>query len=138
MHATISHPAAPHTAVPHATAPNATAPQPSTPLATGQYAAEASASQAPHVAPVNPDTTRAYSITSFVLGIASVVSGWTFFVPVAGLIFGIISLRRQTTERTLALWGVWLNAAMLALSALFVLAFVFVISLGLFALPFAV
>lgn len=88
-------------------------------------------------APANPDTTRGFAITSLVLGIASVVSGWTFFVPVAGLIFGILALRRGTTDRAIALWGVWLNAIMLALCALAVLFFVIVISLGLFALPFA-
>lgn len=108
----------------HATDPHITAMQPETPTNPD--------------APTSPDTTRGFAITSFVLGIASVVSGWTFFIPVAGLVFGIIALRRQTTERTLALWGVWLNAAMLALTALAVLFFVIVISLGLFALPFAV
>lgn len=64
------------------------------------------------------DHARGFTITSFVLGIASVVSGWTFFAPIAGLIFGIVALRRGTPDRTLALWGVWLNAAMLALWAI--------------------
>lgn len=87
--------------------------------------------------PANPETTRGFAITSLVLGIASVVSGWTFFVPVAGLVFGILALRRGTTDRALTLWGVWLNAIMLALFALAVLFFGIVISLGIFALPFA-
>ncbi|MBP1325926.1 hypothetical protein JOF28_001158 [Leucobacter exalbidus] len=62
------------------------------------------------------ETARGLAITSFVLGLASVVSGWTFVVPVLGLVLGLVSLRRKTTERTLALWGVWLNIAMLAFS----------------------
>lgn len=121
---------------------HATASHPTTPLTTDQFAtphpASDQASRQAAGAPANPETARAFSITSFVLGIASVVSGWTFFVPIAGLIFGIISLRRHTTERTLALWGVWLNAAMLALSALLVLAVLAAVALGLFAIPFVV
>lgn len=73
---------------------------------------------APTPAPAAADNTRAFTITSFVLGIASIVSGWTFIAPIIGLTFGIIALRRKTAERTLALWGVWLNAAMLALTIL--------------------
>lgn len=61
---------------------------------------------------------NAFAITSFVLGIASIVSGWTFFAPIVGIIFGVLALRRETGERTLALWGVWMNVAMLALTVL--------------------
>ena len=32
--------------------------------------------------------------------------------------------RRETQERTLALWGVWMNAAMLALTALALIALI--------------
>lgn len=60
----------------------------------------------------------AFAITSFVLGIASIVSSWTFVAPIIGLVFGILALRRRTAERTLALWGVWLNGVMLAITAL--------------------
>lgn len=70
----------------------------------------------------NPSTSNAFAITSFVLGIASIVSSWTFIAPIVGLIFGILALRRKTQERTLALWGLWMNAAMLALTALVALA----------------
>ena len=82
------------------------------------------------------DNARAFAITSFVLGIASVVSGWTFVAPIAGLILGIIALRRNTNERTLALWGVWLNGIMLALAALAIVAFALLLGAGLIALPF--
>lgn len=77
-----------------------------------------------------PQNGGAFAITSFVLGIASIVAGWTFIAPVIGLIFGILALRRHTQERVLALWGVWLNAAMLALSALIVLGIVSVVGLS--------
>ncbi|QAB19103.1 hypothetical protein Leucomu_02270 [Leucobacter muris] len=75
-------------------------------------------------------------MTSFVLGIASVVSGWTFIAPITGLILGVLALRRNTTERTLALWGVWLNAAMLALTALAALIALALLGFGLITIPF--
>lgn len=90
----------------------------------------------PQAAP-NPETTRIFSIVSFVLGIASIVSGWTFIAPITGLVFGILALRRGTTERTLTLWGIWLNAIMLALTAIAVLIGVAVLGVGLLAMPFA-
>ena len=78
----------------------------------------------------------AFAITSFVLGIASIVSGWTFFAPIAGLILGILALRRGTSERTLALWGVWLNGVMLALSLIGIVVFGALLGAGVLALPF--
>ena len=80
---------------------------------------------------------NAFAITSFVLGIASIVSGWTFVAPIVGLIFGVLALRRNTAERTLALWGVWMNVAMLALAALGLLALIVFAGIALAAgLPF--
>lgn len=61
---------------------------------------------------------RSFAIASFVIGLASIVSGWTLVAPVVGLILGVLALRRETPERTLALWGVWMNAAILALVAI--------------------
>lgn len=89
----------------------------------------------PAGAPVAEDA-RGFAITSFVLGIASVVSGWTFIAPVTGLILGIIALRRRTTERTLALWGVWLNGVMLALTVLAALVVLSLLVFGFFTIPF--
>ncbi|MBC9954485.1 DUF4190 domain-containing protein [Leucobacter sp. cx-42] len=60
----------------------------------------------------------AFAIASFVVGIASIVSGWTIVAPIVGLILGVLALRRDTKERTLALWGVWMNAAILSLVAI--------------------
>jgi thiol:disulfide interchange protein len=67
------------------------------------------------------DTGKAFAITSFVLGIASILSSWTFIAPIIGLILGAVALRRDTRERALALWGVWLNGIMLALTVAAVL-----------------
>ncbi len=78
----------------------------------------------------------AFAVTSFVLGLASIVSGWTFFAPIVGLILGILALRRGTPERALALWGVWLNGAMLALSLIGIVVFGALLGAGILALPF--
>ncbi len=82
------------------------------------------------------EDSRGFAITSFVLGIASVVSGWTFIAPITGLILGIIALRRRTAERTLALWGVWLNGVMLALTVLAAFVVLALLAFGLFTIPF--
>lgn len=93
--------------------------------------------QQPTAVPASqPQQGSAFAITSFVLGIASIVSGWTFFAPIAGLILGILALRRGTTERTLALWGVWLNGVMLALSLIGIVVFGALLGAGILALPF--
>ncbi|MBL3691051.1 hypothetical protein D3226_13990 [Leucobacter chromiireducens subsp. chromiireducens] len=76
-------------------------------------------------------------MVGFVLGIASIVSSWTFIAPIAGLILSILALRRGTTERTLALWGVWLNSIMLAFTAIGILIGAVALGAGLLALPFA-
>ncbi|PRI10626.1 hypothetical protein B4915_11510 [Leucobacter massiliensis] len=79
---------------------------------------------------------RGLSIASFVLGIASIVAGWTFLAPITGMILGIVALRRNTEDRTLALWGVWLNAAMLALTVLAIVIGTVFLGMGLLAIPF--
>lgn len=71
-----------------------------------------------------------YSIASFVLGIASIVSGWTFIAPIVGLVLGSLALKRNTPERTLALWGVWLNGIILGLAVLAVVLFITLASFG--------
>lgn len=57
---------------------------------------------------------KGLSVTSLVLGIVSIVAGWTFFVPVVGLVLGLVALRREPRGRTMALWGIVLSAVMLA------------------------
>lgn len=81
--------------------------------------------------PAQPrDRSTGFAITSFVLGIASIVAGWTVVTPIIGLVFGVLALRRQTAERTLALWGTWINAGLLALGALLVTLGIGVAALG--------
>lgn len=116
--------AAPATAAAPDTAP-AGSPTVDTAVPT-QYLAPASTAPAS-----GPDSS--FAITSFVLGIVSVVSSWTFVAPIIGLVFGILALRRKTEERTLALWGVWLNGAMLALTVLVALGVMAFVGFGILA-----
>ncbi|WP_350347065.1 DUF4190 domain-containing protein [Agromyces sp. G08B096] len=86
------------------------------------------------VGAVVPEETKGFSIASLVLGIVSIVAGFTFFVPIAGLVLGILALKREPASRTMAIWGVVLNGVLLAGAALFTIgALVF----GLALLPFA-
>ncbi|GGI47880.1 CHASE2 domain-containing sensor protein [Agromyces flavus] len=57
---------------------------------------------------------RGFAVSSLVLGLVSIVAGFTFVVPVAGLVLGILALRREPSARTMAIWGIVLNGVMLA------------------------
>lgn len=81
-----------------------------------------------------PAETRAFSISSLVLGLVSIVAGLTFFVPAAGLVLGIMALKREPASRTMAIWGIVLNAVMLGGSVLVTLG---ALAVGLAFLPFA-
>ena len=84
-------------------------------------------------APIAVETTG-FSISSLVLGIVSIFASFTFFVPVIGLVLGIMALKREPASRTMAIWGVVLNGVMLAGTVIATLgALVF----GLAMLPFA-
>lgn len=85
-------------------------------------------------APVIREETTGFSISSLVLGAVSIVAGFTVFVPITGLILGILALRREPGSRTMAIWGVVLNAVMLAGSLVAVLGAAVV---GVAFLPFA-
>ncbi|WP_020075166.1 hypothetical protein [Cryocola sp. 340MFSha3.1] len=80
---------------------------------------------------------RTLSITSFALGLASIVFGWTLIAPVAGLVVGIMALKREPLGKTFAVWGIVLNAVMLAGAAFFALLALVGIGFGVLALPFA-
>lgn len=84
-----------------------------------------------------PVDRRGFSIASFVLGLVSIVSGWTFFAPLTGLILGILALRAGTSERTLTIWGIAMNGAMLVLFVLASIAVMIAVAFGIFAIPFA-
>lgn len=65
-----------------------------------------------------PEPPRGLSVTSLVLGLASVVLGLTFLVPLAGIVTGAMALKREPAGRTMALWGLWLSIVMLVLGIL--------------------
>ena len=94
---------------------------------------------APHQAPAgttpdSPSTTGTLAISSLVLGLVSIVAGWTFLAPLAGLVVGILALSREPQSRTMAIWGIVLNAVMLA--GVILIGLVAVV-FGLAVLPFA-
>ncbi|UTX53729.1 DUF4190 domain-containing protein [Leucobacter aridicollis] len=158
--ATVPQVTLPQVTVPQATVPQATVPQAAEPGAAPTYAVPPTGSygvppqggyaptpqgghpvppQAPQYAvpgPLDPTPGKnsyGFAIASFVIGIASILSAWTFVAPIVGLVLGILALRRNTKERTLALWGVWLNGAMLAFAAVGLVLFIGLASFGIFS-----
>ena len=82
-------------------------------------------------------STKTLSIASVVLGVISVFFGFTFFVPIIGLVLGVMGRRREPDARTLALIGIWINALLLfGWLIIAVLVIAFGAGLGLLALPF--
>lgn len=77
----------------------------------------------PHTVAAAPSTP--FSLTSLILGVTSVFFGLTVIAPVAGLVFGVLGLRREPTGRTLAIWGIVLNAVMIGLVGLFLAFLIF-------------
>ncbi|WP_144753631.1 hypothetical protein [Curtobacterium pusillum] len=51
---------------------------------------------------------------SLVLGICSLLAGWTFVAPVIGLCLGVASRSREPLSRGRAGWGIFLNLVALA------------------------
>lgn len=80
---------------------------------------------------------RTLSITSFVLGLSSIVFGWTFVAPIAGIVVGVLALSREPHGKAFAVWGIVLNAVMLAGVLFALLLAVAGVGLGLAFLPFA-
>jgi hypothetical protein len=84
-------------------------------------------------APLAPEDSRGFSLASLVLGLVSILAGFTLVVPAGGLVLGILALKREPASRTMAIWGIALNGVMLAgavLGTLVALAF------GVALLPF--
>jgi len=67
---------------------------------------------------------------SLVLGVCSLLAGWTFFAPIVGLCLGIASRSREPLARGRAGWGILLNVIALAVWIVLVALFV---GLGTFA-----
>jgi hypothetical protein len=85
-------------------------------------------------APAPPTT---LSITSFVLGLVSIFFGFVFLVPLAGLVLGILALKKEPTARGFAIAGIWINAVMLGLVVLFVILIVVLVAVfGAITLPY--
>ncbi|MEN0103348.1 MAG: hypothetical protein AAGC90_10515 [Curtobacterium sp.] len=61
---------------------------------------------------------------SLVLGICSLLAGWTFFAPVVGLFLGIASRSREPLARGRAGWGILLNVVALAIWIVLVVVFI--------------
>jgi hypothetical protein len=55
---------------------------------------------------------RNLSIIALVLGLASVVFGQTFLVPIAAIIVGVMAYRREPGGRAMAVWAIVLGAVM--------------------------
>lgn len=51
---------------------------------------------------------------SLVLGICSLLAGWTFVAPIVGLCLGVASRSREPLARGHAGWGIFLNLVALA------------------------
>ncbi|SMH47237.1 hypothetical protein SAMN06295885_2936 [Rathayibacter oskolensis] len=91
---------------------------------------EAPRAEAPYGTPTppavaTPAPSTPFSLTSLILGVTSVFFGLTVIAPVAGLVFGILGLRREPAGRTLAIWGIVLNAVMLGFVALMIVGLLF-------------
>jgi len=57
--------------------------------------------------------TRTLGLTSFGLGLASILFSFTFLVPIAAIIVGFIARQREFAGRGFATWGIVLGFVML-------------------------
>lgn len=64
--------------------------------------------------PVSATDNRAFGIASLVLGVGSIVMGFQPIVAIAGLVLGIMALRREPLGRGLAIGGIVTSAVSLA------------------------
>jgi len=69
---------------------------------------------------------------SLIIGLVSLLAGWTFVAPIIGIMLGVRSRRQEPYARTVAAWGIGLNVfCMLGWLVVGVLLFVFGGALGL-------
>jgi hypothetical protein len=73
---------------------------------------ETTALPAPTARPTTYVESRNLSVVALVLGIVSVVLGYTFLVPIAAIVVGVIGYRREATGHAFAVWGIVLGAVM--------------------------
>jgi hypothetical protein len=74
-------------------------------MTTSDTQAPSTTEAAQTAAPVARAADRPLSITALVLGIASIVFGQTFLVPIAAIALGVIGYRQEPAGRTLAVIG---------------------------------
>ena len=79
---------------------------------------------------------KGFSITALVLGLVSILFGFTFLMPIAALIFGLIGLNKEPAGKGMALVGVIIGGLALLVWLLIVLAFSSVIGTFLSFLAF--
>lgn len=82
--------------------------------------------------------TQGLSISSLVLGVASFVFGFSFVVPAAGLILGIMALKREPQGKTLAVVGIVTSALNLGWVVLAALGLALIIPFAGLALPWMI
>ncbi|MGO2004495.1 MULTISPECIES: DUF4190 domain-containing protein [Micrococcaceae] len=70
---------------------------------------------------------RGMSIASMVLGLVSILAGFTGIVPIVGLVLGIIGLRREPAGRGMAIAGIIINSLTLLGWLLLI---IFVVAIG--------
>ncbi|GAB2713953.1 DUF4190 domain-containing protein [Arthrobacter bambusae] len=70
---------------------------------------------------------KGMSVASMVLGLVSIFFGWTFLVPLLGLILGLVGIKKEPAGKGMAVTGIILNGLMIAG---WVLLFVFLFSIG--------
>ncbi|MBP1301780.1 DUF4190 domain-containing protein [Curtobacterium sp. 1310] len=93
-----------------------------------QYAPAPQYGQPTHVTVgYQPAPPRGLSIASMVLGLVSIVLGFTFLVPLVGFVLGIVGLRKEPAGRGMAVTGLILNGLFVVGWALLV---IFVIGIG--------
>lgn len=56
---------------------------------------------------------KGFSITSLILGLASILFGFTFLVPIGAVIFGAIGIKREPSARGMSITGLILGGIML-------------------------
>jgi len=103
--------------------PGASQPTPPYPMAQNPAGGPSYYPMPVYLAPPEP---KGLSIASMVLALASIVFGFTFLVPIAGLILGIAGLRKEPAGRGMALTGVIISSLILLLCVVVLILFLVV------------
>jgi len=78
---------------------------------------------------------RGLSIASMVLGVLSLVFGFSVVVPILGFVLGSIALKREPEGRAFAIAGLWLNGVVLLLGLVVLIIVIVALSIGAFTIP---